>query len=240
MTTPRLIVVKLSGALVDHRFIDSTVFRALWQQTPDHLERHWAHPAVQADVEALRAEATAERMSGRVDFVRIPRDEGNQVARDACVEAVRRKIQESRRTPAVVSLTGRIVVEAIGCQQLQPQVYADVRAALTRWRERDCAIVVYDEWATDVQEAWLRTSVAGDLTPLVTRCVRLDETSARDPRVYAAIADEHGHPACIATDRTFEALAAAQSGFEAVVLERGGVFGTAPHSLRVETNLLSV
>lgn len=240
MTTPRLIAVKLSGGLVDHRFIDSTVFRALWEQTPAHLEKNWAEAAIQADVEALRAEAAVERMSGRVDFVRIPRDEGDEAAREACVEAVRRKIQESRRTPAVVSLTGRILLEAIARQQLRPQVYADVRAAFMRWREHGCAIVVYDEWAAEVQEAWLRASVAGDLMELVTRCVHLDETDTRDPRVYAAMADEHGRPARIATDRTFEALAATQAGFEAVVLERGGIYGVAPHGLRVETNLLSV
>ena len=240
MAAPHLIAVKLSGALVDHRYIESTVFRALWQQTPAFLADHWTHRDLQADVEALRAEASAERMSGRTDFVRIPPDEGDEAARQACAEAVRRKIQEGRRTPAVVRLTGRILLAEMAAGRLRPQVYADARAALQRWRDNGCAIVVYDEWSAEVQEAWLRTSVAGDLSGLVTRFTCLDEAETREPRAYDAMARELGLPARIATDRTFEALAATQAGFEAVVLERGGVFGTAPHGLRVETNLLGV
>lgn len=240
MLDPCLYIVKLSGALVDHRYIDSTVFRTLWQQIPRYLEASWADAAVQAGVEALRAEAAAERMSGRVDFVRIPHDEGDAATREACVEALRRKIQESRRTPAVVSLGGRILESAFRSGDVRPHLYADVRAAMQRWQQRGCAIAVYDEWPEAVQRAWLETSVAGDLTPLVTRFVSLDEADTRSPEVYATLADALGRPARLATDRTFEALAASSAGLDAVVLERAGVFGTAPHGLRVETNLLGV
>jgi methionine salvage enolase-phosphatase E1 len=230
------ILLKLTGGLVDVRYLDSVVFRYLWQTVPGFLEANW--PQVEEDIGALRAESDAERASGRVDFVRIPRDEGDEAARDGAVEAVRRKLQDSRRTPAVERLASRMLVDAFQRGALRPEVYGDARAAFHKWRGR--TIAVYDELSADVQEAWLTHATAGNLRDSVARFYQVDENQSREPATYARIATELGGSVLIATERAFEALAASHAGLRAVVLERQGVFGVALHGLRVETNLMAL
>ena len=240
MSTPRLVIVKLIGGLVDHRYLDGAVFQHLWARLPGFFEEHAESAALEADIAALRAEADEERASGRADFVHFPSDVSPQRLREAAVTAVRTKLQESRHTPAVVSVCGHLMLEAFAAGTLRPQVYADCRAALQRWSASDGAVAVYDGLSEPVQREWLRAGPLGDLTPHVTRFLEIDERTAREGSAFAVLAQEVGLPAVVATDRTFDALAASRRGLDAVVLERGGVFGGAPHGLRVETNLLGV
>lgn len=233
------ILVKLTGGMVDGKFLDSTVFRYVWQSLEPYLEGHGGDVEVARAVRLLRLESEEERASGRVDFVPIP-DEPEPIA--AVVRAVQSKLQEGRRTPGVQALVGAVLDDAFSTQQLRPQVYGDVRPALHRWRDRGHAVGIYDELPASTQEAWLRHNVGIDLSSLVARCFHVDEKAAREPSTYRRmVADLAAEgPTLLATERTFEALAASHAGLEAVVLERHGVYGEAPHGLRVETNLLAL
>lgn len=234
------IVVKFTGGLVDVRFLDSTVFRYLWQNVGPYLESSWADDDVQAGIAALRAESEEEQASGRVDFVRFPRDDGDEAARNAAVDAVRRKLQGSRRTPAVAALSGRVIHDAIARGALQPEVYGDVAPAFGGWRDRGVRVAVYDELPVEVQEAWLHRAVPGECDRFVRSFYRLDERDARNSAFFHRVAKEMGGNVLVATERPFEALTASHAGLQAVLLERQGVYSTAPHGLRVETSLLGL
>ena len=79
----RAIVLDIEGTTTSIRFVYDTLFPFVREHVASYIERAWTDPEVQADVEALRAQAREDLESGLEGTPQIPKDADTVTIRGA-------------------------------------------------------------------------------------------------------------------------------------------------------------
>ena len=161
----RALLLDIEGTTTPIDFVYGTLFPFARARVEPFLRESSQREDVQADVEGLRREHTAEALQA----AGLPpwRDDSPEASIVSAVWYVNWLMERDRKSTALKSLQGKIWEEGYRSGQLRGQVYADVAPALARWRRQGRAIGIFSSGSVLGQKLLFGNSTAGDLTPYV-------------------------------------------------------------------------
>jgi enolase-phosphatase E1 len=132
-------------------------------------------------------------------------------------------IDEDRKVTPLKSLQGKIWREGYASGELRAHLYADAVDAMRKWHSEGKQLYIYSSGSIEAQVLYLRHSVAGDLTPLVS--AHFDTTSGpkAERASYLRIQESISHFAentVFFSDAPAETDAAAAAGMGAIRIDR--------------------
>jgi enolase-phosphatase E1 len=141
--------------------------------------------------------------------------------------------RDSKVTP-LKAMQGFIWDKGFENGELQSEIFADVPAALSRWRDQGRTVAIYSSGSTAAQHQVFQHSNLGDLTKFIDAYFDTRSGQKRAPSSYAAIALElNVHPSHIlfCSDVLEELDAAVQTGLAgALCIRPGNAVVVRPHS----------
>lgn len=142
------------------------VFDVLFPYARRHLRRHLDHHATSPDYQGLFDRLRDEYLSDRNGGGAVPSwNDSPPAARVASVASYCDWLMErDRKSTPLKELQGRIWNEGYERGELVGQVFADVPAALRRWRAQDLRTGIFSSGSALAQQLLFRHSSAGDLT----------------------------------------------------------------------------
>lgn len=147
-------------------------------------------------------------------------DSGRELA-----EAAERAMDSDQKLGWLKELQGRIWESGYGSGEIRGSVFADVRPCFAAWKERGLDICIYSSGSVLAQRLLFKHSEAGDLTPWIRRYFDTAVGPKGEAESYRTIARELGirpEDGLFATDVLREADAAAEAGWQVVILNRPG------------------
>ena len=161
----RALLLDIEGTTTPIDFVYGTLFPFARARVEQFLRESSERDDVQADIEALRQEHTAEALQA----AGLPpwRDDSPEASIVSAVSYVNWLMERDRKSTALKSLQGKIWEEGYRSGQLRGQVYADVAPALARWRRQGKAIGIFSSGSILAQKLLFGNSTAGDLTPYI-------------------------------------------------------------------------
>lgn len=209
-TVRRALLIDIEGTTSSLEFVNEVLF----PYAREHLARFIAEQRGDPEVEAELGEA-----------LRLARAESSPGAEPVSdpVTALQRWMQDDRKaTP----LQGLLWEQAFQRGAFAAHVYPDVAPALRSFREQGFGLYVYSSGSVRAQRAFLRHSMAGDLTPLIDGWFDTRIGSKLQPASYRSIAHALGlDPADITflSDNRAELDAARAAGLAVIGLLRGAL-----------------
>jgi enolase-phosphatase E1 len=104
-------------------------------------------------------------------------------------------MDQDRKSPGLKLLQGQIWQDGYRSGELRGEVFADVPAALRRWRTAGIAVAIYSSGSELAQRLLFGSTTAGDLTPLIQRFFDTSVGAKQETASYRRIAVELGVPA---------------------------------------------
>ena len=129
---------------------------------------------------------------------------------------------------ALKEIQGRIWAEGYASGELKGHVYPDTPEALRRWTARGIAVGIYSSGSVAAQKLIFGHSIAGDLTPLLSRYFDTTTGPKRAAASYTAIAaalDLAPDTILFVSDMQPEIDAARAAGMRALLIARDGGTG---------------
>lgn len=217
------ILLDIEGTTTPVQFVYDVLFPYAREHLADYVEKHWSD----IDVAAFRAQAEQDRQAG-LDVPEIPPAD----AQKAVIASALLQMDGDRKVGALKSLQGKIWEDGYHAGGLKGQLFADVKAALERWKAEGIPVYIYSSGSVLAQKLIFGFSEAGDLKPLLSGYFDTEVGAKREAESYRKIASQIGvDPArCVfATDILQEAQAAREAGWQAVVMDRPGNAPQAEH-----------
>lgn len=235
MTTPHLLLdIEGTTTAIDY------VYSVLFPYADEHLNEYvFGLPdgdELASHAAAFQKQFEADAVAG-VHAVEIPAGAGD-AQRKAIVDAARLHMKTDRKTTALKALQGRVWRSGYIKGQLRGHVYEDVPVAFRRWSSAGHVLHIYSSGSVEAQQLIFGHSVAGDLTPLLTRYFDTTTGPKKESDSYRKIASELGvEPVAVTffTDNGDEAVAARAAGMEVVVVRRPDDPSPAPEGFLVVT-----
>ena len=215
----RAIVLDIEGTTTSIRFVYDTLFPFVREHVASYIERAWTDPEVQADVEALRAQAREDLESGLEGTPQIPKDADTVTIRGATLANIRWQMDEDRKTTGLKSLQGKIWRDGYGSGELQGHVYEDVVPALKAWKSEGIPVYIYSSGSVAAQKLLFGHSVFGDLCPLLSGYFDTTTGPKKVASSYIAVSVDE---MMFLTDNLDEAIAAREAGVHACISIRPG------------------
>ncbi|HLQ68665.1 MAG TPA: acireductone synthase [Gemmatimonadales bacterium] len=220
LTEIRAILLDIEGTTTPIEFVHRALFPYARARLHDFLTQHAADPDVRGDIALLRAEYAAEPSH-------VGRPAWNPSDDRASAEAyVYWLMDRDSKSTGLKSLQGRIWEEGYRTGNLKGKgaVYADVRPALTRWREEGKEIAIFSSGSVQAQRNLFANTTAGDLSAFLSGYFDTTTGPKRAAASYRRIAERLGHPpgeVLFISDVTAELDAAREAGMQTALCVRG-------------------
>jgi enolase-phosphatase E1 len=205
----------IEGTTTPIEFVHQTLFGYARVRVHEYLQRHWADPAVRADVEQLETEHRAE--TSQPSPPPWHHDPG------AVAAYLHWLMDRDRKSTGLKSLQGKIWEEGYGSGELRGEVYPDVPTTLRRWRGQGLEIAIFSSGSVQAQRSLFRSTPAGDLTQYISAYFDTTTGPKTAPESYTRIAAKLGRPASdvvFISDVVAELDAARTSGMETALCVR--------------------
>jgi enolase-phosphatase E1 len=225
----RAILLDIEGTTTPIAFVFDVLFPYVRTQLRSHLRRHAGSPEYAALLERLREEHAADSSSRDVP----PPLESSPG--DALLESIARYVEwlmdRDRKSTPLKELQGLIWEEGYARTDLSAETFADVPAALERWRTSQLRVGIYSSGSVRAQQLLFRHSSAGDLTRFITHYFDTTSGPKSDSGSYRRIASamEIPPPAIVfVSDAVRELDAARAAGMQTRLAVRPGNPAAAP------------
>ncbi|RWS14305.1 enolase-phosphatase E1-like protein 7 [Dinothrombium tinctorium] len=222
---PTNIVLDIYGTMTSLKFINELQEYAK-KNIEKYLREHWTERRMNRLLERLRKEIETledkEEMPILLDSDSCDSDDVLKSFADHCIWRINTH-QESNST---MYLCEKIWEEGYNSKELKSHIFEDVPIALNDWRMNHF-IKIYTLSTGDKkgQNLFFKSTIHGDLTPLIANYLDATAFGKEDPRCYAnisqALRDKAEHLLFI-TDNPKEARAALSQCFQVVLIIRDG------------------
>lgn len=132
-------------------------------------------------------------------------------------------MDRDRKSTGLKALQGKIWEEGYRAGTLRGQVYADVPAALRRWRAQGRDVAIFSSGSVQAQQTLFANSTAGDLSPFISGYFDTTTGPKREPASYTRIAGALGRmprDVLFISDVTGELDAAREAGMQTALCVR--------------------
>ena len=202
------ILLDIEGTVSDKRFVAETLFPFARKRIKAFVRDHASDGAVAAALSLMRAkvgraEASAEEIGTELE----------------------RWIDQDKKEEPLKSLQGLIWKEGYDSGELVSHIYADVSAALERWRKAGKRIAIFSSGSVGAQKLLFSHTALGDLTPFFSGYFDLSTGPKFEAASYVKIAKALDHPPSdvrFYSDAPREVEAALAAGMIATLVERDG------------------
>lgn len=143
-------------------------------------------------------------------------------------------MDQDRKSTGLKSIQGRIWEEGYASGELKGELYPDVEPAMRRWKESGAKIAIFSSGSVLAQQLLFKSSVNGDLTPLIDAYFDTTTGPKRQSGSYVAIAENLGCPPRVVlflSDVIEEVEAASAAGMSANVVDRESAVQNPPHTI---------
>jgi len=207
----RAILLDIEGTTTPIAFVHDVLF----SYARDHVREFLAENPDAEEIALLREEHV-------VDVSEAPplTDQIESVA--AYVEWL---IKLDRKSTALKSLQGKIWRQGYQDGSLKSQVFADVKPAFERWRERGLRIGIFSSGSVLAQQLLFAHTEAGDLTPFIDSYFDTKVGKKGDAESYRRIAEAMGlepDEILFVSDVVLELEAASEAGMKTLLSIRPG------------------
>jgi len=184
--------------------------------------------------EFVRTHANDSRVQNCLEDTKktVHEEEGHAVSDDEATQQLERWIQQDRKHPALKTLQGMIWRYGYESGTYTSEVYADVRPALERWKERGLGLGIYSSGSVEAQQLLFGHTPTGDMTPLFAHFFDTAVGGKRESSSYQAILTRlslPGSAVLFLSDVPEELDAAEAAGMRTVQLIRPGTVASAGH-----------
>jgi len=161
----RVILLDIEGTTTPIAFVHTTLFAYARAHLDPFLAHHLDTAPVQAAVRLLRHEHAAD-----ADAAGVPawRDDTAAGLRATLGSYARWLMDRDRKSPGLKLLQGLIWEEGYQAGELHGEVFDDVPRAIARWRDAGLRVAIYSSGSELAQRRLFQSTVAGDLTPLMS------------------------------------------------------------------------
>jgi enolase-phosphatase E1 len=219
----RAILLDIEGTTTPIAFVYEVLFPYARRRLRDYVKQHESSPAHQIIFGRLRNEHETDRAAGE----HVPEwNEAPAAARAASIVAYLEWLMErDRKSTALKSLQGLMWEEGYRTGDLIGEVFADVPAALDRWRTQQIPVGIFSSGSVLAQQLLFRHAAAGDLTPRLRWHFDTATGAKTDPESYRRIATSIDTPpegVLFISDVTAELDAARAAGMQTRLAIRPG------------------
>ena len=212
LTDIRVVLLDIEGTTTPIEFVHHVLFPYARARVGDFLRSHASDEDVRADIELLRREYASER----------PADLPTWDA-EAFVYWL---MDRDRKSTGLKSLQGKIWEAGYRAGELKGkgEVYADLRPALTRWRDAGKRIAIFSSGSVQAQRNLFANTTAGDLSAFLSGYFDTMTGPKRERHSYQRIAAELQCPpeeVLFVSDVAAELDAARAAGMRTALCVRG-------------------
>ena len=203
----RWVVLDIEGTLTPTAQVHEVLYAYARPRLGPWIDRHPDDPQVAEAVAQVRAEAGLDAAAGT----------------DEVVAVLHAWMDADRKATALKTLQGLIWQDGYASGQLRTELFADVPAALHRYREQGAGLAVFSSGSVAAQIGLFSSTDHGDLRGLFAH--HFDTANAgpkREPGSYRAMSRTLQAPVLFASDVPAELDAAAEAGWSVVGLARPG------------------
>ena len=219
----RAVLLDIEGTTTPIRFVYEVLFPYARRHLRRYVEQHAASAEHSPLYDRLRDEHAADRAAGEAMPPWI--DEPPVARTESILSYLDWLMDRDRKSTALKSLQGLIWEEGYRGGDLVGEVFADVPAALERWRAQRIDTRIFSSGSVLAQQLLFRHSSAGDLTSLLRGYFDTTTGPKTDPESYRRIAAEMGIPSAsvlFVSDIVAELDAARTAGMQTRLCIRPG------------------
>ena len=159
------ILLDVEGTTTPIAFVVAKLFPYARRHLRRHIQQHASSPEYAQLLERLHGEHAADREAGQPVPAWVDAPDAQRF--ESAIGYLEWLMEQDRKSTVLKALQGRIWEEGYRRGQLQGQVFADVPAALERWRAQALDIGIFSSGSILAQQLLFRYSSAGDLTPFL-------------------------------------------------------------------------
>jgi enolase-phosphatase E1 len=220
------VLMDIEGTTTSISFVYDELFPYARNKVASFLEDHWGGAELSVPIQALRAQAIADRADGMEGAVSIPdADATPEAIRQALCESVYWQMDNDRKTTGLKALQGQIWVDGYQSGALKGHLFADVLPAMKRFKAMGKELYIYSSGSVAAQKLLFGHSMEGDLTPMLSGYFDTTTGPKKEKGSYVAIGTRMGVPVervLFLTDNLDEAVAADEAGCRVAVSVRPG------------------
>ena len=153
------------------------------------LERHWAEPEVQEDINGLRCHyLDAEKDVTNAPQRKMWREDSEIALQNSVLSYVQSLMDRDSKSTPLKSLQGKIWREGYATGKLKSEIYPDVHPAFVRWSEQGKTLSIFSSGSVLAQQLLFRNTWSGDLTFFLANYFDTTTGPKREPESYRKIA----------------------------------------------------
>lgn len=239
---PSAVVLDIEGTVAPISFVATTLFPYARARLASYLTANYASDAVQAQLDALRAQAAADTAAG-VSVPAVPPAAAAKAAVVAgAVANMEAAMDADRKLGPLKDVQGCIWTHGFASGELTAPLYPDVAPALAAWAAAGVKVYIYSSGSRRAQRDLFGHSTAGDVRNHVSAFFDTTSGAKTEAASYiniaASIGADDASSILFVTDAAAEAVAAAAAGWAvAVALRDGNAPLPAGHGFRTVTTL---
>ena len=218
----RALLLDIEGTTTSISFVYEVLFPFARAHTMSYLERNYASPEVQSDLEGLRAEHAADVQKG-LNPPELRDSPPDQL--ESLVRYIHWLMDQDRKATPLKSLQGKIWEDGYRSGELESHVYEDVPVAFERWQRQGIDIFIYSSGSVFAQKLLFEHTLAGDLTGFINGYFDTQAGAKTEAGSYEWIAAELNRPPSrivFISDVVRELDPAADAGMVALMAVRPG------------------
>jgi enolase-phosphatase E1 len=215
----RALLLDIEGTTTPLEFVTEVLFPFARAHVRGFLDARAGDPEVRADLERLRAEHGEDERAGHAP---PPWTEGL----DGTVRYVHWLMDRDRKSTALKALQGRMWEDGYHAGALSGEMFADVPAALARWRAQGRDVAMFSSGSVRAQKLLFAHTPAGDLTGFLSGFFDTTTGPKREAASYRAVAaamSVDARSALFLSDVTEELDAARAAGMATGLCVRSGI-----------------
>ena len=187
------VLLDIEGTTTPIRFVYEVLFPYVRRHLRRYVEQHAASPGHAPLYDRVRDEHASDRAAAEAVPPWI--DQPPAARAESIVAYLEWLMDRDRKSTALKALQGLIWEEGYRGGNLVGEVFADVPAALARWRAQGIDVGIFSSGSVLAQQLLFRHSSAGDLTSLLRWHFDTTTGPKADPESYRRIAAAMGTPA---------------------------------------------
>ncbi len=200
----KVILTDIEGTTSSLSFVKDTLFPFAKAHLADYVFDH------------------ADEIVELIDAVK-EEERNSDLSIEEVVEVLLRYIDEDQKVTPLKTLQGMIWEAGYKSGELVGHIYDDAYEGLSRWKEQGVDLYVYSSGSVPAQKLLFAHTPRGDLTPLFSGYFDTTTGGKKEAESYTIIAQEIGiapDEILFLSDSTEEIAAAAEAGYNVIVLDR--------------------
>eukprot|EP00126_Sphaerothecum_destruens_P000017 Sdes_comp10022_c0_seq1m1609 len=219
------VILDIEGTTTKISFVHNVLFPYVVDNCRQYIEENWTCAELQNDIQLLRQQSQADRISGTLkDVIEIPAAGpcSDQEIIDKTVKNILWQMSFDRKINALKVFQGHMWRNGYQNGSLLSHIYSDVVPAMDSWLQAGKKIVIFSSGSVEAQKLLFGHTVSGDITPKIS--AYFDTKTAGNKLVsdsYVEICRQIHCPvpskALFLTDNPQEAEAACKAGVNSYI-----------------------